>query len=404
MSDKFSNGLKLTAPAASQCGRTFSRWLVEWLTQIVGWSVVDAVSGNWQTYVSQGVAGVTLAYPDRFNIGAAAYNFTTSDIGGYLTITGFTGRWVGRNGIYRILRVIDTKTVVLDIGCGVHEDGLPQAATGLVWRLWWPSAAYVPTNGDVMVLGGLGTTGVGYTYHLRIAVRNTNSYFPDFQLSPFASWSVAGHAWLDLRYITSLGIDNWNNSIVNVDTVRVWAAGDTDRAVLCLRVEDDYYAWHFVYLGEIDPKDAVTDTNPCVLWSGSNRGSNSAPGADNQTLIGYGSDSSIVSGGRWLAFNNTTTVTGYAMILHVSPSSDVNWLAGTYRQWNESTRYRYYVPIICECRTAGYMELRGALRRVWASCREIDRLRATGTNGELLHVRGGILIPWNNSKVWYERG
>lgn len=407
MADQFVNGLLLTAPAASQCGRTFSRWLVEWLTQLCGWTVVQSVSGNWQTYVAQGSGStpgseplITGSHTARFR--ADSHSFVGSDVGAYLTITGFADRWVGRNGIYRIVQIdsTDPQTVLLDIQYGIHEDSLPTGKTGLTWKLWRPTAAYVPTSGDVMVLAGHGTVGSGYPFHLHITVRSSNSYFPEFRLSPFASWSGG---WVDSRYISATGIDNQTSSLLNTDSVRIWAVGDADRFAIAMRVEDDQWAWHFIYGGEIDPKDAATDPKPCVLWSGSNNGS-SIIGGDSSNLFGLGYIGTIASGGKWLAYDNLTSVVGYAMLVHAQPNADDNWIASTFRWWSGPTRARYMQPILCECRTSGFMEVRGALRRVWVGPRDTPRLHVIGVNGEFLHVRGGLIFPWNNSKVFYERG
>jgi len=405
MADSFANGLNLTAPVAAQCGRTFSRWLVEWLTQICGWTIVDNVSGNWTPVAASGTAGVSVAsYPHRFDIGAAAYNFTSADIGSFLTITGVVAaRFTTRNGIYKIRNVVSSKIVELDSAHSVHEDGFPSGLTGLSWRLWSAVAAYVPTSTNVIVLGGTGTNGSPYTFHLHITVRATNSYFPEFRMSPFASWNSGTHSWNDSRYTSALGVDNWNSSLDTTDSVRVWAAGDSDRVVIMMRVEDNYYSWHMIYLGEIDPKVPAEDPYPCIIWTGSNRYT-VLPSGGNTTLIGYGSDSSIVSGGRWLAADDLTTVTGYAMILQSPSSADANWISDTVRWWGERTRARYRQPIICESRTTNFMELRGTLRRVWATARDTPRLLNVGINGEFLHVFGGILFPWCNSKSWYARG
>jgi len=412
MADMFSNGLLLVAPvvsgapAAGQCGRTFARWLVEWLTQVVGWSVVQSVAGNWTSYVSTGNAGATVsALPSQFNIGSSSYTFTTADIGAYITITGFPVHWASRNGIYRIKSIVGTKTVNLEVERCMHEDGLPTypaVVSGLTWGLWRNDPNYVPDSGNVIVLAGTGRNGSGYTFHLHINVRSSSyCYFPEFRMSPFASWSGGG--WIDSRYTSALGIDNWNNSIVNVTKARVWATADTDRSVICLRSENDYNSWSFVYLGEIDVPDVPSDPKACILWSGSNRGSPSV-GGDNDTLFGYGYDSSVYSGGRWLAQDNLTTVVGYASFAHSSGSSDTHWLAGSSRVWGEPFRQRYRQSVVCECRTSGYMEMRGTLRRMWFTGRDAPRLLVTGANGEYLHVVGGILLPWFSSKAWYERG
>jgi len=403
MADRFVNGLKLTAPAAAQCGRTFSRWLVEWLTQVCGWTVVDEVSGNWTNVIASGAAGESVSsLPNQFDIGSG-YSFTSADIGRYLTITGFSGRFVSRNGIYYIRKIISSTVVELAVEESVHEDGFPAGLTGLSWRLWSSEASYVPTAADVIVLGGTGTTGSGYAFHLHINVRSSNSYFPELRISPFASWNAGTHSWDDLRYTSALGIDNWNNSLNTTDVCRVWCVGDSDRAVIMIRIEDNYYAWHFLYLGEIDAFAGVSqDPKPCVLWEGSNRGQ-STPGADNITLIGYGADSNINGRGLWLADDDLTSVAGYLSFPHSPYSSDGNWIAENYRRFGMRSRTNYLFPMICECRTSGNMEFRGTLRRVWVSGRNHLRETPFGDNSEYLHVIGGISIPWFNTKVWYER-
>ena len=407
MADRFANGLKLTAPVAAQCGRTFCRWLVEWLTRLCGWTIVDAVSGNWSNVVGSGTSGASVtSYPNRLNITGDAYSFdAVNDVGAYVTLTGFTGRYITRNGIYRIRQIISAKVAELEVERSVHEDGFPAGLTGLSWRLWRPTAAYVPDSANVIVLGGTGSTGAGapYTFHLHITCRATNSYFPEFRMAPFASWNASTHAWNDSKYTAAQGIDDWSSSLTSVDVVRVWGAGDADRAIMAMRVEDNSYAWHMIYLGEIDVKDAAADPKPCVTWIGCNPG-NGTPGGDNSLWFGYGSSSTMNAGGRWLAYDDLTTVTGYAMLAHVPPSDNYNWISETYRWWSERTRARYRQPIICECRTTGFMELRGNLRRVWVTNRDTTRLEALGVNGDYLHLRGGLVIPWCNSRAWYERG
>jgi len=399
VSDKFQNGLLLTAPAASQCGRTFCRWLFEWATVILGQTNVDNSDvGKWTSCVFTDTSGsYVTSYEDRFSIGASAYNFdSVNDKGAYLTLTNMSAH----NGIYRILRVIDTKTVALDIKYSVHEDGLPQS-TGINWRLWRPTATYVPTNTDFAVLGGLGTIGAGYTYHLHMLCRNTNSYFPEFVIGPWANWDPAGNVWLDAKHTTARGIDNYSNSVVNVDNCRVWAIGDTDRIIVMIRTEDDNYSWHFVYLGEIDTYYPSIDTKPCVVWAGSNAGV--ATPQDASDLIGVGGANSINGGGRWLAADNVTTVNGYLMFSHCSPCADAHWLALTYRRWSQYNFDVPRMPLICESRTAGNMELRGSLRRIWATSRDLARLSLLGLHAEYLHLVGGFVVPWNVSRVWYSR-
>jgi hypothetical protein len=402
MADRFVNGLKLTAPASAQCGRTFSRWLVEWLTQVCGWTVVDEVSGNWTNVIASGAAGESVSsLPNQFDIGSG-YSFTSADIGRYLTITGFSGRFASRNGIYYIRRIISSTAVELAMEESVHEDGFPPGIPGLSWRLWSSEASYVPTAADVIVLGGTGTTGSGYTFHLHINVRSTNSYFPEFRISPFGSWSAGSHSWSDLRYTSALGIDNWNNSLISTDVCRVWAVGDSDRAVIMIRTEDNYYAWHMIYLGEIDSFFPTDDPKPCILWAGSNRGQ-TTPAADNITLVGYGADSNINGRGLWLSYDELTSVTGYLAFPHSPYSSDGNWVSEEYRRFGQGSRSNFLLPLACECRTSGFMEIRGLLRRFWVTGRNHLRETPFGEYSAYLHVIGGLTFPWINTKTWYQR-
>jgi len=400
MADRFANGLKLTAATASQCGRTFSRWLVEWLTQVCGWEVFDVVSGTgWTNILSSGSDGATSSTSNQFV--SATATFAAADLGGYLTITGFTGRFVSRNGIYRIRKIINATTVELEVERSVHEDGFPDGLTGLIWRLWRPVATYVPTGTDVIVLKGRGTTGSGYDFHLHVASRSTNSYFPELRMSPFASWNSGSHSWNDSRYTSAIGIDNASNSLINVDNCRVWGAADADRSVIMFRTEDDYFAWHFLYLGEIDTFFPSSDPCPCVAWAGSNPG-NATPAGDAVTLLGYGAASNINGRGNWLSYDELTTIGAYLTFSHSPYSSEAHWLAEGRRRFSTPTRRNYLLDLVCESRTSGHMEFRGKLRRVWISGRDHQRETPFGANSEYLHIIGGITIPWFNTKVWYQ--
>lgn len=407
MADFFQNGLLLTAPASAQCGRTFSRWLYEWTTKVIGMSVVDAQAAEWEAYVHQEIAPGTgfsiVGEPAQFDIGTSTYDFdSTNDVGAYLTITGFTDPTL--NGIYRILKVLSTKRVELDIKFSVLDSGLPEDELDLEWSLWRPDTTHCPAASSVAVLGGTGTTVPGdYTYHIYMNVRSSNSYFPEFSIAPYdTSWNPTTHTWDDAKHTANRGIDNWNNSVINVDNCRVWAAGDKDRVVIMLRMEDNYYAWHFVYLGEMDASFPVTDTRPVLVWAGSNRG-NATPGQDNDTLVGTGLDASVPDGGRWLAFDEVTTLTGRFMYYHTAANYNSNYFADRQRRWSMFSRQYYLQQIICECITSGNAEIRGSLRRCWVTSRGVDRFKVMGDLGEFAHITGGIVIPWNQSIIWYER-
>jgi hypothetical protein len=365
---------------------------------------VDTPVGSaWSNYVhsevSPGTGQSVLDQKKQFDIGASTYNFdAATDTGAYLTLTGLTEH----NGIYRINRVISSKVVELDTNFSVSDAGIVENQVDVAWRLWRPTATYCPVANDVAVLGGLGTTGGGFPFHLHMNVRATNSYFPEFILSPFASWNAGTHAWTDSKRISAKGIDNWNNSVINVDNCRVFAAGDADRMVIMLRMEDDYYAWHFIYLGEIDTSYPVLDTRPCVVVLGSNRGNATAAG-DNVTLFGTGADSSIYSGALWLAHDDVTSIAGRMMYYHCPVNADSNYYAGKYRVFSQINRQRYLQQIVCESLTSGYMEIRGALRRVWLTTQDDNRFMVLGNSGNFAHIVGGVVLPWNASPIYYQR-
>jgi len=406
MADKYANGLLLTAPTASQCGRTFARWLVEWLTQICGWTLHDAYVGTaWSNVVSSGTDGAedpTETTYQKWLFKSVSAVFSSSDVGAYLTITGFSkAEW---NGIYRINQVVSATTVKLDIWDSVHHRGILPGATGLTWRLWRPTNTYCPVANDIAVVKGTGTTSggpSGYSFHTHIKVRSSNSYFPELIMSPFASW-VVSTGWSDAKRTTALGIDNWSNSLINVDNCRVWAAADKDRAVIFIRPEDDYYSYHFLYIGEINTYHTAEDPKPCILWEGSNAGS-TTPGGDAVTLIGTGASSNLNGRGYWLGYDDLTTVAGNMTFMHCSPAADLHWMAEWRRQFSMYNKDNYLLDAVCESKTTGHMELRGALRRTWITGRDNPRLNVFGANGEYVHVIGGLTMPWHGSQIRYER-
>jgi len=411
MSDKFQNGLHLPTIASQQTGRAICRWLFEWATLVLGWTDLDKSGSKWDNHVATGSDGQSVSgYVNRFSIGTDAHDFSGSDVGAYLTIPGITP--VGFAGIYRITRVLTTKIVEIDYQYSVHCAGIPCNLTGLNWYLWRNEDAYLPDATDWFVLVGTGTTGSGYSFHLRVEVDayGTNTLgLPKFQLSPFASWDDTGHAWTDSRYISELAWANYYSSIDNQPSARIWAAGDTDRMVLMVRFErhgetydNGYYCWHFLYLGEIDTFHASQDAKPCVLWEGSNY-CNIDPGEDDARILGYDAQGNLNGRGKWLTYDDVTTVDGHLMLAHVPTNDNLHWMSQRRRRYSALTGDRLISDLICECRDSSYQELRGKLRRVWATGREHARVEPFGLNNEYLHLIGGMTIPWNGSRCFYVR-
>lgn len=165
MPKRYQNGIDLSYVGSNYASRTFSRWMFEFLTKVVGWSVVDIVSGTgWDNYVAQGSTASTTD-SETILITSAGYAFSSTDVDSYLTITGFSSPNDVRDGIYKIEQVTpaggDDYSVRVNIIAGVHEDGLPVGASSLNWYLWRGDATYTPTAANVAVLEGTGYTGAG---------------------------------------------------------------------------------------------------------------------------------------------------------------------------------------------------------------------------------------------------
>lgn len=392
-------------------GRGVCRWLYEFLVRVVGWSAVDTGGSKWTTYVDTGAAGESVVdYPLRFDIGSgASHDFTSADIGAYLTITGFTPAIY--DGVYRIKKIISDKVVEIDEQYSVHSAGIPCDQTGITWRLWRNHDDYLPDPTHWVVFGGTGTVGGGYTFHLHMTVRATGSStlaMPEFILSPFASWNAGSHSWDDSKYTSTVQIGGCGGQ----PGTRLFAAADTDRLVLMMKQERQIeyggtvagnFGWRFFYAGEIDQMaDAADDPKPCVLWEGGNVG-NTVPGQDTSNILGYNAGGDLYNGGIWLANDGTTSVAGYLMIAATPTDSNQNWFSDQQRRFGQDGGNHYRGSLMCECRTSGYMEVRGLLRRVWAGGEEATRCDPVGANNEFLHVIGGITIPWNGSRCFQER-
>jgi hypothetical protein len=150
---------------STNVGRFFHRWLVEWLTRVVGWTLVDkAVGTKWDNVAASGSTCSSTSIR-RLQITSPGYVFSSADVNGMLTLTGFSDPT--KDGIYKIRDFIgvvgSVYTVDVWIDGGVHSDGIPPADSGITWRLWFANDTYCPTTSDVCVVGGTGTTGAGLT-------------------------------------------------------------------------------------------------------------------------------------------------------------------------------------------------------------------------------------------------
>ncbi len=239
MAERFQNGLLLTSITASQGGRTFQRWLVEFATQICGWSLVDQDTGTRYTATKgTGVNGNSvLATPQQIDITGDAYNFAVGvDEGRYLTITGMPAGFEDRNGIYRIGEVVSAKIVNLEIAFSVHDAGIPHPSGALTWRLWSNDASDVPaySAADYAVIRGTGSQGGAYNFDVKITSQATDAGFPQFEIGPFPAspWVAGGPgSWTDAKHTSAY--DLWLSN--SQDNMRVYAAGDADRIVVGVR-------------------------------------------------------------------------------------------------------------------------------------------------------------------------
>lgn len=496
MAQRFACGLSCTYPTTN-VGRWYCRWLVEWLTQVVGWSLVDASlagTSNWTNVAASGVNGQSAA-PRRIDVISPAYVFSNASVGGYLTITGFAAPYQTRDGVYRIRRFLglvapNTYALELDIDLGVHSDGVPAGHAGLSWRLWFGNDSYCPsTNSDWAVVGGQGTTGGGvttgvgsgdsmtfnpvgnvvtltcatanfqltdlaktvtiygstagndgtfvitgtnpaakqiswvnagganepaftgtwtirYTYHVHIRAESWNFSFPEIRLAPWASWDSITHAWTvgDLRYTAA--VTPGGSTPEAIAQLAIFAEADSDHFSVSLRgLSGNYRNWKLYAVGELNAHYPDVDSRPCYVWAGTDY----IWTGDQFTvpIIGFGSyvNATYNSGFRTLARDDLTTVTSYAMLPIVPPSSQVSGFSNTAtfistekRKLSTRSIGFYKIPIIVECQTSGYMELRGTVRYIWACPPSLPALYAQGASGEYVSVLRGTLIPWNGSR------
>jgi len=401
MADRFQNGLLLRSATASQCGRTFSRWLVEFAVQICGWTLPEnsAGAGSYTNDLVSGSTGVSVTgEPQQFR-DLTGTPFSGVSANNYITI--FGGMPTGfedRHGIYRIANVIDDNNIELDIRHSVHDAGIPDPATSMDWKIWRANAADVPGSAGTewALLQGTGTQGGAYNFHVQVKQQATDAHFPQFQIGPFATFS--GGVWTDGRNTTAF--ESWVASNLT-DNSRIYACGDSDRIIVAVRQMDNSLCWNFLYIGEMDAfYDNSVDPNPVMLWCGNNSTS------DVTELFGRqkSGSSTFWNSGRGLAANDTTTLSYLASYFQVSPGTgNLGWTTGTQRRWSARSSRIYRQSLIAESQTSGNMEMRGSLRGVWLGNNHLNRGTPFGRNSEFLHVVGGLIIPWNGSGVHEQR-
>jgi hypothetical protein len=403
MADKYLGGPLLTAATANQCGRSWAKLLYVMSTEHWGHTDFDNdTNGRWESFKkdeSVNLAQTVSGQPARLDIDTSTYTFAEGvDEGRLISIKGFTGAFVDRDGIYRIQKVLTSKIVILETQFGSHDAGLPYPATGLSWKLWEEDSSDVPAGNDWCVLQGTGLNNGGYNYQFKMTVQTSNSYFPTFEVGPFATWNAGSDAWTG-KYTTARGFINNSSSLVNVDQCRVWAVGAADGFIMFTRMLDDNESWHLTYIGELDVVDDTVDPNAVILWQGSNMS------ADIDNVIGAGLNTSndIYDGGRGLAHNESTTLDYYMELDHVTALSDVNLYSGFHRSKSDRTYRTNRTQIMATSRTASFHEERGILRRVYAGNQNLHRGNLYARNGALAHIFGGFLKFHNGSGIHEQR-
>lgn len=171
MAQRFISGL-FHQYASNDGGRFISRLLIEWLTQVVNWPVVDLIGSKWNNVLvsGTGTANATAALIVEITSGTP---ITSSHVNWFLTITGFSGGNAKYDGIYKIKRVLNAAGGVYTIEVwpyGVHHNGFP-IQSGLNWRLWAGNDTYCPSaTTEIAVLQGKGCTGAGLSDGTRSSV------------------------------------------------------------------------------------------------------------------------------------------------------------------------------------------------------------------------------------------
>ena len=377
----------------------FCRWLFEWLTQVVGWTAHDTSVSKWTDVISDGsgaTQGLTTADSAKVDMSSSGRSWTAADKGRYLTINGLSDSTL--NGIYLIAGVEAGDIVVLDILHGVHEDGLIDGDS-FDWRLWEARSSYYPSSLDwAVVRSSYSHTPAEPNFDIRFVCNgNSRDGLPTVGIGPFGTWNNTSHAWSDDRNTAQ---KNANPDAGYIHSLQVFAYADDNHAVISMwtrewTVSGSYKFPCFMYLGEATVPSVVDDTNPGVIANG---GMDDAPiGWIEGNVIGSPAYDNVYNSVAWMSKlpANNTEVQGYLQIPDIRVAGSVNMLQQPFPYSHARRLPR--IEIGLDCRTAGHMEYRGRLKRVWASLCTLPFNTAFGSSKEYLHLFGGLSIPWNGS-------
>jgi hypothetical protein len=388
---RYQNGLLIDTP----CGHAFSRWLVEFATQVLGWALYDDDDAGWTSVVDSGADLATTTNADELDFSGAAHTLVAGDAGRYVTMLGNAG-WSAAEkemiGVYKILWVNTTAQIAhVDIKRGIHENGLPLSKSSITYRLWHPGDGDIPGNTKFAILRTQYLhTPAEPNLDVKVESAAVNTQQPFVAIGPFGTWDNVGHAWVGSRNTTDR--QPWASGSTKL---RVWAFGDeTDNDHFVVMVYDMINNEIIAYsLGAITPTAGTgTDTNPGIILTGNN--------PHNSQAWGLSAPGNIPSGARWMAYNSgadDVETTGYLMGPSAMVGIGVHFFTGNrlYSQWSRNI---YRIEPMLQGRTASHMEARGVPKSLWLSGL-YQALTPFGASPYYLHFNGGLSIPWNGSKV-----
>lgn len=389
MAPRYQNGLRFDTAG----GHMFSRWMVEFATQILGWTLYDNNDAGWSSTIGTGADAATTTNADELDFSGSAYTLTAADVGRYVTMLGNAGWSAGEKltiGIYRIIRVdASAEIAYLDIKRGVHENGLPLSKSSVSFRIW--DTTTIPANNTwAIIRSAYLHTPSEPNMDVKVTAGAANTRYPLVAIGPFGTWNSTGHAWNDSRNTVDKSPDFGTQS-----TTYVFAYGDeTDNDHFIVGAYRNDGQIHTYYLGAIDPTaGTVTDTNPGIILAGR---------VLTSMCWGYGENGEITDAVRMMAYNSgadDVAVTGYLLGPSIVPNiTNDNLFWGAKRMWSEWSRSLYRIEPMIQCRTSTHMEARGAPKNFWFT-NLYQALIPFGSSMEYLHLKGGIAIPWNGSKV-----
>ena len=393
----YQNGLYLTDPTATRAGFVLSRWLFEWLTQVVGWTAHDTQTSKWTDVEASGTgatAGATTADSTKIDMSSSGRSWTASDIAKYITITGLTTTL--RDGVYRIKNVEASDIVVLDTKRGVHEDGLPNSET-FDWRLWSFNTTYTPGNDEwAVVRGTYSHTPAEPNFDVRIEADASEAGVPNVAIGPFGTWNNSTHAWADSRNTSQLATDSGGDV-----GEYVWAYADENHAIIfygTLYGTSYLLAPRIIYLGEVTVPNTTVDPNPGIIIQSYRLNTTQLIQSELwRNFIGIDGSRS-----RWMSKlpANNTEVQGYFQTPAQAADSSSWWelMRGQNRRYTEWSKGIYRMDMQLECRTAGHMEHRGILKDLWVSGSYLQPVMPFGASHEFINLCGGFSMPWNGSR------